>query len=1370
MEEAIWAKSDNLKLQHQFEELQQRASIDALSGLLNRDTLEQCIKEQLEKMAPEDTCALFIIDLDDFKQVNDTLGHQAGDQAIHQSAQILSSLFRSTDIIGRLGGDEFAVFLWGRITEDLARRKGTEICKTLQLVLGTYPVVNITASVGIYLADAGQQFDGMYQSADLALYKAKKAGKHGFCLKSHDSFQEESGSNFLPVNTIPLSGLLECMDSGVALLEMGEYPRVIYVSPSFCRILGVDSQTYPVPISLSSLIHPDDQAEFEKALRNGLQQGCAVEYTHRISADGNHRWLWWHVRAVRIAYDNPNPVMLVTTTDISQFKESESRLEEVNQRLQAAFDQTSQRIWEVNIPAGTFNVFGRDGMSRTLEYDNIDFPEQLIDDGRIHPNSVSRFREFAAELLSGQSRGCGNFILQNQDTGSYSWFALSYRMLYDEIGRAVKAVGVIEDLPQSFSEQNSAGSFHRSLPDSMLSDLMVWMRANLTLDSVEELWVEGKNLESQVRKTSCSQILQQEREKVCRKDAESFIEEAYDRQKLLTLFSEGIQWLAAEYQRADGGGNIRWVRHVLYLAQNPLSNDVYLFVYLIRTDLHRKWERAIQQEAIRDPISQLYNPDTVLQIGRAMFQSHEGGSCAVALLQMNGLAANQSDNGLKVAQIRGDIAIALSVALGGSCILGQYDANHLLLLFPSVSSRGEISRHIEEAVSFVRQILKNAPYLNSLRFITGVAIQSADMANFSVLLSQAAHICEQWWNAGSDTVAFSHEDDDWSWTQLQTHEKSDRVAIHSEEMKRPLSELEKDVAFHCMSAMLSADSLEASVQNVLKTIGTYYHADRVYILMLAKKHQVITMPFEWTSSNKSSIRQAVSGMRLSRFPLLKRCVEERAPIFLTRTQPLRVQNEMTADHPWYFTTFPLIRQEQLEGFLCIENSREHPADAALFSTLIPYMLRERDRFHGINPNIGAVERLMELPNLRSYMETIYTLNSDRFSSLGVVFLDIPSMAAINSSLGFEYGSKLLWYVCKTLTDLFGASLLFRTWETEFVAFCPNTTRQVFLGRCNRLYSILQRRYPKETRIGYAWADGFFAGKYLADEARNVMRTKQTGSVFIPQAFLLAQSDYVSVTEAIRAGRFTIYFQPQINMRTSCLYGAEILVRGVRDDGSIISPAQFISILEENGSIRELDLFVLERTLSQMEQWRASGIRLFPVSVNLSRVTLLHPSTLASVLAIQSRYPNIPADAVELEITESAGSIEASEFREIVNRFRSCGLKISLDDFGSQYANLPLFTSVKFDTVKLDRGLIAELASNPINQMLIRDIVQISKACDMICIAEGVETQGQIAALLEAGCIYAQGYYYDSPLSAEQFMQKYLLSQTPELPIGSGANT
>ena len=122
MKEANLTSSANHNLEHMYEELQQRATIDALSGVLNRATLEQCIKKRLETVEPSDTCALFIVDLDDFKQVNDTLGHQAGDQAIRRSAQILSGLFRASDIVGRLGGDEFAIFLCGQVTEELVRK------------------------------------------------------------------------------------------------------------------------------------------------------------------------------------------------------------------------------------------------------------------------------------------------------------------------------------------------------------------------------------------------------------------------------------------------------------------------------------------------------------------------------------------------------------------------------------------------------------------------------------------------------------------------------------------------------------------------------------------------------------------------------------------------------------------------------------------------------------------------------------------------------------------------------------------------------------------------------------------------------------------------------------------------------------------------------------------------------------------------------------------------------------------------------------------------------------------------------------------------------------------------------------------------
>lgn len=106
-----------------LEELLRRASKDALSGLLNRATMERSIKERLKAMEPEETCALFIVDLDNFKQINDTLGHRAGDQAIRQAGRILSGLFHASDVVGRLGGDEFAVFLCGQLSEEAVREK-----------------------------------------------------------------------------------------------------------------------------------------------------------------------------------------------------------------------------------------------------------------------------------------------------------------------------------------------------------------------------------------------------------------------------------------------------------------------------------------------------------------------------------------------------------------------------------------------------------------------------------------------------------------------------------------------------------------------------------------------------------------------------------------------------------------------------------------------------------------------------------------------------------------------------------------------------------------------------------------------------------------------------------------------------------------------------------------------------------------------------------------------------------------------------------------------------------------------------------------------------------------------------------------------
>ena len=109
----------------------------------------------------------------------------------------------------------------------------------------------------------------------------------------------------------------------------------------------------------------------------------------------------------------------------------------------------------------------------------------------------------------------------------------------------------------------------------------------------------------------------------------------------------------------------------------------------------------------------------------------------------------------------------------------------------------------------------------------------------------------------------------------------------------------------------------------------------------------------------------------------------------------------------------------------------------------------------------------------------------------------------------------------------------------------------------------------------------------------------------------------------------------------------------------------------------------------------------------------------------------------------------------MSRMREFGIRFGLDDFGSEYANLSTFANVRFDTIKLDRSLIAGLSGNEINQMLVRDIVQICKKQGMCCVAEGVETETQLNQLQLAGCTCAQGFYYDRPLPEAQFERKYL---------------
>ena len=439
---------------HELKILAERASRDVLSGLLNRETATAYIKQCLRHMHPGDACALFIIDLDKFKQVNDTLGHQAGDQVIRLAARALSGCFRATDIVGRLGGDEFFALLSGSITEDTAREKARAICEALQFSIGVNPTLHVSASVGVYIATGEKkEFEKLYELADEALYEAKAGVGNRYHI-SEGELRNEPRHDLVSMPHAPLQlrVLLEHMEEGVALLEVEDTVNVVYASPSLCRIMGVESPELSLPCRLSNFggIHPDDISEYERKIRDAQAGGKTVEYEHRIARGGS--WQWCRARAIRTPLSGDRNVMLVLVRDISASRKSEDLIFESSELLKLALERGSRVLWEVDVASRRFRLFNGKRQIGIASAQLENFPESLIEKGWVHPDSVARFRVFAEAMLGGRPAGGGAFILWHKMSRRYGWFSVSYRILPDRDRRPLKIIGVADPLGGGLAE------------------------------------------------------------------------------------------------------------------------------------------------------------------------------------------------------------------------------------------------------------------------------------------------------------------------------------------------------------------------------------------------------------------------------------------------------------------------------------------------------------------------------------------------------------------------------------------------------------------------------------------------------------------------------------------------------------------------------------------------------------------------------------------------------------------------------------------------------------------------------------------------------------------------------------------------------
>ena len=415
------------------------------------------------------------------------------------------------------------------------------------------------------------------------------------------------------------------------------------------------------------------------------------------------------------------------------------------------------------------------------------------------------------------------------------------------------------------------------------------------------------------------------------------------------------------------------------------------------------------------------------------------------------------------------------------------------------------------------------------------------------------------------------------------------------------------------------------------------------------------------------------------------------------------------------------------------------------------------------------DALTGLPNrllFRDRIEIALAHAKRHRTSAAVMFLDLDQFKLVNDSLGHTVGDGLLQEVAKRLVDSIRADdTVARMGGDEFTVLLTDIKEtgsstivaQKLLDAIAQPMVIEGHELYVTTSIGVALfpEDGSDAETLLRRSDGAMYRAKEAGRnnfQFAPATALETTSERLlierSLHHAFEREEFVVHYQPMTNLLTGNVVGAEALIRWNHPERGLMPPDDFIPIAEECGLILPIGEWVLRTAVRQMKEWHPEHGPL-RVAVNLSARQFQQHDLTAMIERIltESSYP---PELLDIEITESTAMQNADVSLGVMNRLRSMGVRISIDDFGTGYSSLSYLKRFPIDTVKIDQNFVRDLSDVSNDGAIITAVISMARALNLRVVAEGVETEAQLAFLRRENCEVVQGFLHSRPVSAAEF--------------------
>lgn len=395
----------------------------------------------------------------------------------------------------------------------------------------------------------------------------------------------------------------------------------------------------------------------------------------------------------------------------------------------------------------------------------------------------------------------------------------------------------------------------------------------------------------------------------------------------------------------------------------------------------------------------------------------------------------------------------------------------------------------------------------------------------------------------------------------------------------------------------------------------------------------------------------------------------------------------------------------------------------------------------------------------------------------VLHIDVDRFKEVNDSFGHDIGDQALVQVARRLVDAVSDDvILARSAGDEFLAVVVDYDAASAAELAQRLHAALEdpvvvgdHRIALDASIGAALfpkhGDTPEALIQRADQAMRQAKQVGGGYQLYDPAIGAAAARRLTLArrfaEAVRADRgLELHYQPQVDMKTGALIGAEALLRWHDPEWGWVSPGQFIPIAEERRLMVELGDWVIWTVARQLDMWRRAGCEIpGAISINVGAQQLEDPSLVDRLCTALTAYES-PASAVALELTETGIMTDAEHASIVLRRLKDAGFRVSIDDFGTGYSSLAYLKRFEADELKIDMSFVRDMLVDRNDHAIVETVIAVARTMGMETVAEGVESEGQWLALRALGCDRAQGFFFGRPIPAADFHAQWLVASAP----------